>query len=75
MKCNIGCKERSLRIAVGAVLVTLAYTQQVGAWAWIGLVPLATGFLKFCPAYALIKRNGCCCNKNGCCDTGGGCCK
>ena len=67
MKCNIGCTERGIRIAGGAVLVTLAYTQQVGAWAWIGLVPLVTGFFKFCPLYSLIKRNGCCNGEGGCC--------
>ena len=81
MKCNIGCAERGIRIAIGAVLVTLAYTHQVGTWAWIGIVPLATGFFKFCPLYALIKRNGCCnagCGCCGCCGSGGSggsCCK
>ena len=47
MNCNIGCFERSLRILVGAVLVTLAYTHQLKAWAWIGIVPLVTGIIKF----------------------------
>jgi hypothetical protein len=38
-------------------------------------VPLATGFFKFCPLYALIKRNGCCNAGGGCCGSGGSCCK
>lgn len=69
MKCNIGCTERSIRILVGAVLVTLAVTHHLGLWAWIGVVPLITGFIKFCPLNALIKRNGCCESegKSGCC--------
>ena len=75
MKCNIGCSERGLRIAVGAVLVTLAYTQQVGLWAWIGLLPLATGFFRFCPLYSLIKKSGCCKTEGGCCNSGGSCCR
>jgi hypothetical protein len=75
MKCNIGCTERGIRIAVGAVLLTLAFTQQVGAWAWVGVVPLATGLFKFCPLYSLIKRNGCCNEEGVCCNSGAGPCK
>jgi hypothetical protein len=60
MNCNIGCFERSLRILVGAVLVTLAYTHQLNAWAYVGIVPLVTGIIRFCPLYAIINRNGCC---------------
>ena len=75
MKCNIGCAERGIRIAVGAVLVTLAYTHQVAPWAWIVIVPLATGFFKLCPLYLLIKRNGCCNVGVGCRDSGRSCCK
>jgi len=69
MNCNIGCFERSLRILVGAVLVTLAYTHQLNAWAWIGIVPLVTGITRFCPLYSIIKRNGCCKSegKSSCC--------
>ena len=69
MNCNIGCFERSLRILVGAVLVTLAYTHQLNAWAWIGVVPLVTGIMRFCPLYSIIKRNGCCKSEgtSGCC--------
>jgi Protein of unknown function (DUF2892) len=65
MKCNIGCFERNLRITLGAVLVTLAATKTLDAWAWIGLLPLTTGLIRFCPAYALFNRNGCCKSKDG----------
>jgi hypothetical protein len=71
-KCNVGCKERGLRILVGAVLVTLAYTNQLGDWAWLGLVPLITGLIGFCPLYTLLKRKGCC---DGSRKEGGPCCK
>jgi uncharacterized membrane protein HdeD (DUF308 family) len=68
MKCNVGSSERIIRILVGAILVTLAFTHQLGLWAWIGVVPLFTGIVRFCPLYALIKRNGCCGaeDKSGC---------
>lgn len=70
MKCNIGCFERNLRIVVGSVLVTLAYTHQLTSWAWIGFLPLVTGIIKYCPLYTIIKRNGCSKSQDS-----GGCCK
>jgi hypothetical protein len=57
---NIACKERIVRILVGAVLVILAYTHQLNDWAWLGLIPLVTGLLGYCPLYGLLKRDSCC---------------
>ena len=73
-KCNVGCCERSIRVLVGAVLVTLAYTHQAGTWAWLGVIPLATGLLRYCPLYSLLNRSTCC--GSGCCQNkdGGTCC-
>ena len=67
MKCNIGCFERSLRILAGTGLVTLTFTDSIGAWGWIGVLPLVTGLIRYCPAYALVNRSRCCKgNKGGC---------
>jgi O-antigen ligase len=57
MKCNVGGIDRILRIVVGLVLISLALTGTVGIWGWIGIVPLATGVFKFCPAYTLLGVN------------------
>jgi hypothetical protein len=57
MKCNVGGIDRILRIVVGLVLIALALTGTVGIWGWIGIVPLATGVFKFCPAYTLLGVN------------------
>jgi hypothetical protein len=57
MKCNVGGIDRILRIVVGLVLIALALTGTVGIWGWIGIVPLATGLFKFCPAYTLLGVN------------------
>ena len=43
----------------GAVLVILAATGKVGVWGWIGLLPLATGALGWCPPYSLLGINTC----------------
>jgi len=48
---NVGSLDRILRIAVGAILIVLAVTGQIGLWGWIGVVPLLTGTLRWCPAY------------------------
>ena len=59
MKANVGTIDRVLRIVVGLVLIGLAATGTVGVWGWIGVVPLATGLFKFCPAYAIFGLNTC----------------
>lgn len=59
MKSNVGGIDRILRIVVGAVLVLLAASGQVGAWGWIGLLPLATGLVGWCPPYGLLGINTC----------------
>ncbi len=59
MKINVGTIDRVIRVVAGAALVGLAATGTVGIWGWIGIVPLATGLFKFCPAYALLGLNTC----------------
>lgn len=59
MQTNVGGIDRILRIVIGAVLVILAATGQVGAWGWIGLLPLATGLIGWCPPYSLLGMNTC----------------
>lgn len=59
MKCNSGGLDRILRIVAGLVLVGLAASNTVGAWGWIGIVPLLTGAIGFCPAYTLLGVNTC----------------
>ena len=59
MKLNVGGIDRILRIVVGLVLIALAVTGTVGWWGWLGVIPLATGLLRFCPASALLGMNTC----------------
>lgn len=56
---NIGTVDRILRIIVGLVLIGLAATDRIGVWGWIGVVPLVTAFVRFCPAYALFGFRTC----------------
>jgi hypothetical protein len=59
MKTNVGGFDKIARIGAGVVLVGLAATGTVGVWGWIGLVPLATGLMGWCPAYNLLGMNTC----------------
>jgi hypothetical protein len=59
MKCNVGGIDRILRISVGIVLVALAAKGILGWWAWLGLIPMATGIFRFCPAYPILGINSC----------------
>jgi len=59
MKVNVGGIDRILRIVAGLVLIALAATGIIGAWGWIGVVPLLTGVFRFCPAYTLFGMSTC----------------
>jgi hypothetical protein len=58
MKTNVGGIDKILRIGGGVALVAWA---ALGGptWAWIGVVPLATGLTGFCPVYPLLGMNTC----------------
>ncbi|MES2942102.1 MAG: DUF2892 domain-containing protein [Pseudomonadota bacterium] len=51
MKPNVGTIDRVARIALGLALIAATLGDFIGVWGWIGLVPLATGVFRFCPAY------------------------
>ncbi len=59
MKANVGGIDRILRIVIGLVLIALAVTGTVGVWGWIGVVPVATAALGFCPLYTVLGINSC----------------
>jgi hypothetical protein len=59
MKLNEGTVDRIVRVLVGIVLLGLTFTGAIGAWGYIGLVPLATGAVGMCPLYTLLGINTC----------------
>ncbi|MEF3193926.1 MAG: DUF2892 domain-containing protein [Halothiobacillaceae bacterium] len=54
MKTNVGTADMIIRIFVGALLIGLAIAGVIGWWGYIGIVPLFTGLMKFCPAYSIL---------------------
>lgn len=59
MKKNVGGIDKVLRILVGVVLLLLTFTGTIGLWGWIGVVPLVTGLMGYCPLYPLLGLNTC----------------
>ena len=59
MNANVGSTDRALRIFAGSLLILLSLLNVIGAWGWIGLLPIATGALRFCPAYAVLGLRSC----------------
>jgi hypothetical protein len=58
MTMNIGMIDRALRAVAGLALIGWALNGGP-AWAWIGVVPLATAAIGFCPAYTLLGFSTC----------------
>jgi hypothetical protein len=56
---NLGTIDRALRIVAGLVLISLVFIGPQTPWGWIGVVPLLTAFVGFCPAYVLFGLRTC----------------
>jgi hypothetical protein len=59
MKKNIGAVERVIRIILGIGILSLAFVGPKSPWAYLGIVPLATGLIGWCPPYALFGFSTC----------------
>ena len=59
MNTNVGSIDRALRIILGLALISLVFVGPKTLWGWIGIVPLATALLGWCPAYALFGIKTC----------------
>lgn len=59
MKTNVGTVDRSIRVLLGLVLLFSYAAGAIGAWGLIGLVPLATGLLGYCPLYQVLGIKTC----------------
>jgi hypothetical protein len=59
MKRNVHKIERVVRIVAGLAILSLVFVGPQTPWGWLGLVPLATGVLGWCPPYALLGISTC----------------
>jgi len=58
-KKNIGGTERIIRVTAGAVITSLAFIGPQTPWAFLGIVPMLTGLIGWCPPYALLGISTC----------------
>ena len=65
MSSNVGGFDRIARIVLGLVLIGLTLGGVIGAWGWVGLVPLATAALGYCPLYSMLGFSTCPMKKTG----------
>lgn len=56
---NVGNTDRLLRIVLGVFLLSLVFFGPKTPWGWIGLIPLITALIGWCPAYTLLGINSC----------------
>lgn len=56
MKINVGDVDRLIRIVAGLAILSLFFLAEGNLrwWGLVGLVPLATGLFRWCPAYTLL---------------------
>ena len=59
MTRNVGTIDRLLRIVVGLALLSLVFVGPQSYWGLIGLVPLGTALIGYCPAYSLFGIRTC----------------
>lgn len=59
MTANVGTVDRAIRIAFGLALIAATLMGWIGVWGWLGVIPIATGVFRFCPAYLPFGLNSC----------------
>jgi hypothetical protein len=59
MQRNMGTIDRGIRAVLGLAIFSLAFVGPQTAWAWLGLIPLATAAIGYCPAYAPFGFSSC----------------
>ena len=59
MNAHVGSVDRTVRIVAGLGLIGATLTGVIGVWGFVGIVPLATGLFRFCPAYLPFGLNTC----------------
>ena len=59
MTANVGGIDRILRIVVGLVLIAMVFVGPQTPWGWVGVIPLLTGLIGWCPPYAIFGFSTC----------------
>ncbi len=65
MKRNIGDGERFIRVLAGSALLAMTFVGPRALWGYLGLVPLLTGLIGWCPPYQILGISTCSRKKEG----------
>ncbi len=58
MKANVGSNDKVVRIVAGLAIIGIGLVLK-SWWGLVGIFPLVTAFVSFCPLYALIGISTC----------------
>ena len=56
---NEGTLDRAVRIVLGLGLISLVFVGPQSIWGLVGIVPLLTGLIRWCPLYAPLGIRTC----------------
>jgi len=56
---NVGRLDQILRILIGVMALSLVFIGPQTAWGWLGVIPLMTGLVSFCPLYKILGLKTC----------------
>jgi hypothetical protein len=59
MEKNVGSLDRLVRVVVGIALIAMVFVGPQTAWGWIGVIPLATAAVSWCPLYTALGIKTC----------------
>jgi hypothetical protein len=59
LRTNEGPNDRVMRVVAGLLLISLVFVGPHTPWGWLGVIPLATGLMGWCPAYSLLGFSTC----------------
>jgi len=61
MSCckNVGTVDRIIRVIIGIALITLVFVGPQTPWGWLGVIPLVSAGISFCPLYRLFGMRTC----------------
>jgi len=59
MNPNVGTIDKVLRVIIGVALISLVFVGLQTPWGWIGVIPIVTALVSFCPLYAILGIKTC----------------
>ncbi|SIT90885.1 YgaP family membrane protein [Pontibacter indicus] len=59
MECNVGITEQKIRVLAGLAIIGVGAYYNIKALSAIGVIPIVTGMLRYCPVNQTIGYNGC----------------